>query len=261
MNLIAVLFLFNPIRPSLQSSAATALPHTGGEPDGQGTPQNSPPGAVWIAKQDGEGWIVRNDERVEQKKGRTMKQLLTIITVTIMFGSAYADTETTKWYVDGKLYATTSCESGNDIDMPELPAQFGYTFGGWFPAVYDMSTLDKSINGTNYSYNTSARTWQTTFSYGVVIGESLCSSSSNTPLEIAEGINTENGSGGKCWCRVTDFIPTGSRIIYEPKSSLWAFDHDRGSASNCASSCTGDCGYHVRYYAALRAGLFGSVAN
>ena len=190
-----------------------------------------------------------------------MKRIILTITTVLMSLVAYGQTETTKWYVDGKLYATTSCESGEDINMPEMPAQFGYTFGGWFPAVYDMSTLDKSINGTSYLYNNSARTWQTTFSYGVVYGESLCSSTANDPRSLAEGINTENGSGGKCWCRVTEFIPTGSRIIYEPKSSLWAFDYDPGSASNCASNCARNCGAHVQYNVALRTGLFGSVAN
>lgn len=190
-----------------------------------------------------------------------MKRIILMITTVLMSLVAYGQTETTKWYVDGKLYATTSCESGEDINMPEMPAQFGYTFGGWQPAIYDMSTLDTSINGTSSSYNTSARTWQVTFSYGIVYGESLCSSTANDPHSLAEGLNTENGSGGKCWCRVTEFIPTGSRIIYEPKSSLWAFNNDYGSASSCASYCARYCGNYVQNYAALRAGLFGSVAN
>ena len=190
-----------------------------------------------------------------------MKRIILTITTVLMSLVAYGQTETTQWYVDGRLYATTSCESGNDIDMPELPAQFGYTFGGWFPAVYDMSTLDKSINGTSNSYNIGARTWQVTFGYGIVYGESLCSSTANDPHSLAEGLNTENGSGGKCWCRVTEFIPTGSRIIYEPKSSLWAFGGDYGSASDCASRCASYCGNYGQRNVALRAGLFGSVAN
>ena len=190
-----------------------------------------------------------------------MKRIILTITTVLMSLVAYGQTETTKWYVDGKLYATTSCESGEDINMPEMPAQFGYTFGGWQPAIYDMSTLDTSINGTSYSYNNSARTWQITFSYGIVYGETLCSSTANDPHSLAEGLNTENDSGGKCWCRVVEFIPTDSRIIYEPKSSLWAFFYNYGSASSCASSCAPYCVDLIRLNVARRAGLFGSVAN
>lgn len=56
------------------------------------------------------------------------------------------------------------------------------------------------------------------------------------------------------------------RAVYKNKedkvvSSLWAFNHDFGSASNCASYCTYGCGNNVQNYVALRVGLFGSVAN
>ena len=44
-------------------------------------------------------------------------------------------------------------------------------------------------------------------------------------------------------------------------SSLWAFDGDRGSASGCASLCPYYCGFYAQADAALRVGLFGSVAN
>ena len=56
------------------------------------------------------------------------------------------------------------------------------------------------------------------------------------------------------------------RAVYKNKedkvlSSLWAFDSDNGSASNCASNCAYDCGNFVQGLVALRAGLVGSVAN
>lgn len=56
------------------------------------------------------------------------------------------------------------------------------------------------------------------------------------------------------------------RAVYKNKedkvlSSLWAFYNDYGSASFCASGCTYNCGYYVQNVVALRAGLFGSVAN
>lgn len=56
------------------------------------------------------------------------------------------------------------------------------------------------------------------------------------------------------------------RAVYKNKedkvlSSLWAFGYDFGSASYCASYCAYGCGNYVQSYVALRAGLFGSVAN
>ena len=117
--------------------------------------------------------------------------------------------------------------------------------------------LDPSIGGNSYTYNNSTGTWKTVFSYGNVSGISTCTStapsgsmgttktSAGTPLNAVGG---ETG-GQYCWCKMT-----------HPMSSLWAFYDDYGSASYCASYCTSSCGYYVRSNAALRGGLFGSVA-
>ena len=134
-----------------------------------------------------------------------------------MYGTAYSQTETTKWYVDTDLYATTSCESGGDINVPTTPQKRGYTFQGWEPAVYDMSTLDTSINGTRSFVERNK--WRVTFSYGDVYGESLCSPTA--PYEPTVDIDTETGSGIYCYARITAFIPINSKIIYEPLTSVW----------------------------------------
>ena len=62
-----------------------------------------------------------------------------------------------------------------------------------------------------------------------------------------------------------DGIYAWVRAVYKNKeskvvSSLWAFDHDYGNASFCASNCAYYCGFYVQSDAALRGGLFGSVA-
>ena len=111
--------------------------------------------------------------------------------------------------------------------------------------------LDSSVGGSTYTQDNANSKWTTTFTYGIVKGVSACTSFSGgsqgntTKNEIARG----ERNGQYCWCRLT-----------HPVSSLWAFDRDRGSASNCASNCTGGCGVYVQNYVALRAGLFGSVA-
>jgi len=35
------------------------------------------------------------------------------------------------WYVDGQIYQTTTCQSGDSITPPTPPAKYGYTFRGW----------------------------------------------------------------------------------------------------------------------------------
>ena len=117
--------------------------------------------------------------------------------------------------------------------------------------------LDPDVGGNSYTYNNATGVWKTVFSYGNVSGISTCSASK--PSGGMGAIRTTDGeyltaSGGEtggqyCWCKMT-----------HPMSSLWAFNYDRGSASPCAPDCTDYCGYYVRSGAALRAGLFGSVA-
>ena len=45
--------------------------------------------------------------------------------------TVHAQTETLNWYMDGNVYTTTQCESGNDILLPTTPTKRGYTFKGW----------------------------------------------------------------------------------------------------------------------------------
>ena len=55
-----------------------------------------------------------------------------IILFGVLFSvAAYAATETINWFVDGGVYATTTCESGGDIILPTTPTKYGYTFHGW----------------------------------------------------------------------------------------------------------------------------------
>ena len=79
------------------------------------------------------------------------------ILLAILFcGTAYAQTETLNWYMDGNTYATTTCESGNDILLPTTPTKRGYTFKGWagyIPIEYLESTGTQYID-TGLIFNT-----------------------------------------------------------------------------------------------------------
>lgn len=92
--------------------------------------------------------------------------------------------------------------------------------------------------------------------YGYELLELHCLQSS-TDGEYAKTGNPIPDKDGICsWVRAVYKDKEGNKL-----SSLWAFGNVYGSASRCASYCTFDCGDGVQNYVALRAGLFGSVAN
>ena len=55
----------------------------------------------------------------------------------VLFGllfctAVFADTVTVNWDMNDQTYATTTCESGDDITLPQTtPTKRGYTFQGW----------------------------------------------------------------------------------------------------------------------------------
>ncbi|MBR3510997.1 MAG: hypothetical protein IKN73_02945 [Alphaproteobacteria bacterium] len=62
----------------------------------------------------------------------------------LCFG-ANADTINLDWYKDGELYDQTTCEIGQDLDLPVIqPSKHGYDFDGWIASFYrgKFSTWD-----------------------------------------------------------------------------------------------------------------------
>ena len=71
------------------------------------------------------------------------KFLIFLITIFTFVNIAHANTETLQWYVDGNVYATTTCESGDNITPPSAPSKTGYHFAEWLeyqPIEYLEST-------------------------------------------------------------------------------------------------------------------------
>ena len=124
--------------------------------------------------------------------------------------------------------------------------------------------LDPSIAIKNYSSNATMGTWWAWSDSWTVYGVSACLNSNRgksmggTVPHLHDTDNDGNDhlvTGGEkygqyCWCRLT-----------HPVSSLWAFNGDYGSASECASICTSRCGHYVQVTFALIAGLFGSIKS
>ena len=152
---------------------------------------------------------------------------------------------------------------GGNINTPKKAQHInGKIFTGWTfvtpTPTYDFSSLDASVDGTNYTYDESNKTWATNFSYGDVSGVALCSVTSGT-FGVA-GTPDESGTGDttNCWCKATGYTPSGSNTTYEnSSSSSWVCSHDIGSASDCASTCASDCGIYVQGISAFRRAVLG----
>jgi len=74
-----------------------------------------------------------------------MKKIL-ILCVALFATTAIA--HTIDWYVDGQVYQTTSCESGDSVTPPTPPAKYGYTFQEWYPLYKQLEYIE--TNGNSY---------------------------------------------------------------------------------------------------------------
>ncbi len=54
-----------------------------------------------------------------------------LLFLSALFIATTAIAHTINWYVDGSVYHTTTCESGENIILPTQPEKYGYTFQGW----------------------------------------------------------------------------------------------------------------------------------
>lgn len=63
--------------------------------------------------------------------------------------NAHATTVDIDWMVDNITYAQTTCEYGNDLNLPATPTKYGYVFRGWNKPTYLQLEYIEST-GTQY---------------------------------------------------------------------------------------------------------------
>lgn len=137
-----------------------------------------------------------------------MKNLLTVFCAMVVFS---AGAQTTNWYVDGNLYQTTTCTSGDDVTPPTAPAKHGYTFVGWFDTNIVVGTWAQS--GTPSPTNPIEPTF---YQDGNLIlraigtGDNLIADTYNTETgKIIRRIGVKVFDGTEDW---TDQISINSRV-------------------------------------------------
>ncbi len=73
-----------------------------------------------------------------------MRKIILTLTAIFTCATVHAETETIHWYAEnGAAYATTTCESGGDIILPQTPYKYGYTFQGWKRRTKQLEYLQK----------------------------------------------------------------------------------------------------------------------
>ena len=112
---------------------------------------------------------------------------------------------------------------------------------------YVTLVLDPYINGTNFTYNAAAMTWQVVFPYGNVSGVAVCNDTNGTS-NVASNAEQYDTGGVKCWCKMT-----------HPAVSRWVFNYSYSAAPDCAGECARRCATLGRFYSDFRSGVFGSV--
>lgn len=147
--------------------------------------------------------------------------------------------------------------------------------------VFDLRTLDTSIEGTGYGYQgdngaryenigryglTTNGTWGASFSYGKVIGESRCSTTPGTWASASSAIPVAD-DGANCWCLATGFIDNDTNtttVSGTPQPvmlSPWTLSNGLGSTETCLRDCAFNCAYYARYYKTFRDNAFGQANN
>ena len=83
-----------------------------------------------------------------------MKRILLFLSALFIATTAIA--HTINWYVDGNIFHTTTCESGENVTPPTAPEKYGYTFQGWdayTPIEYIESTGTQYIDTLIHTFN------------------------------------------------------------------------------------------------------------
>lgn len=176
-----------------------------------------------------------------------------------------ASAEDVYWFSDGVYFNKSTCASGDDIITPDGPYKYGHRFVNWEPATqYDMTTLDTTENSTNYV--TANSQWRVAFSYGTVLGVSLCQSITQDQFIAGAVLNPDSPGGKNCYCRVIGFIPSGETDVYQPLISVWGFartgyyDYNAGN-DNCRKNCLPNCAQYVATTPSLRSTIYGMGTN
>ena len=148
--------------------------------------------------------------------------------------TAHAATETINWYMDGNTYATTQCETGSDIILPQTPYKYGYTFNGWFgytPIEYLESTGTQWID-TGFAFTDILRQYPFAIDFTVAM-ETICNSNC---VNYFSGVSNNN----------TERVITVSQVRWNTADTSVCLLVNNPSSTNCYKYTTNEK-FHLKY--------------
>ena len=108
-----------------------------------------------------------------------MKRILLFLSALFIATTAIA--HTINWDIDGNIFHTTTCESGENVTPPTAPEKYGYTFQGW-----DSYIPIEYLESTGTQYIDTGFAWDNTIEFEI-------------KLFIQEQNNNQNHSYYGCW--------------------------------------------------------------
>ena len=141
------------------------------------------------------------------------------------------------WYTQGNTTASggsSQCTYDGTITLPTQPTRTGYVFGGWRVRVSNpLLSLDADIAASETSseqvgetcfvggYSGGNGNWAAEFSYGSMTGQTICSTTSGSPLQT--GTPDESSCGLHCWAKVNTYTPSAGSVQNVSSSSPWVY--------------------------------------
>ena len=230
-------------------------------------------------------------------KGCTSDTLTTDSGSAVLEADWAANTVGVTFYNGDTQYSTGQCTYDGTLTLPaDDPEKTGYTFNGWTvrraashsgqqnepfnpqQTTFDLSTLDPSINGTDYGYilnNGNSRfkdtkfgltqngEWAAEFSYGTIKGVSQC-----RKIEYECDYSEETGEvecvdpDYMCYCQVTGFDAEKDGTYLSVIQSHWVdlpetLHEDEAFCASCGLDCGVDISDEIYESTSLRQALYG----
>jgi len=176
-----------------------------------------------------------------------------IIFCTLIFCTA-AVAQTINWYVDGSVYQTITCNSGDSITPPTPPAKYGYTFQGWkgFTRIEYIESTGRQYIDTEWYFPEAKDSFEINISFE--------QTTSNRSWVAICGVNNSNNNAANQYY-LFQFDASGSHIVAHNTDSASSVQWDVVSGKNTANMYYASDNITTVTYNGVSKTLTGSIYN
>lgn len=166
-----------------------------------------------------------------------MKRILFLLLFISFCSIAFA--HTIRWHIDGAVYQTDTCTSGDNITPPTPPEKLGHTFVGWrlyTPLEYIQSTGTQYID-TGIAFTDALKAYPFVVDFTVALTQSYTTKTfayfAGGPVRVMQNLQLRWGTaeGQNIYMYVSgggqaDGAGAGRYAAYEPVHLRYEFDTD-----------------------------------